>query len=155
MRDRTCLFTYRLLNAWSFLSHLFSTIAIGIDKFCLQLGYSCFLKCCIEVCLEKIGLGAKSNGEGPHQWNFNSIIYCLRQNVNKHTHILLCAQQMRRMDLTSPLILILFQILIWLLIITKSSWNSFFIFWLSPFLSSSCTTATSNSTPKFLIITWR
>ena len=43
------------------------------------------------------------NGEGPHQWNFNSIIYSLRQNVNKHTHILLCAQKMRRTDLTSPL----------------------------------------------------
>ena len=27
--------TYRLLNAWSFLSHLFSTIAVGLDKFCL------------------------------------------------------------------------------------------------------------------------
>ena len=43
------------------------------------------------------------NGEGPHQWNFNSIIYCLRQYVNKHTHILLCPQEMRRTDLTSTL----------------------------------------------------
>ena len=27
------------------------------------------------------------SSEGPHQWNFNSFIYCVRQNVNKHTHI--------------------------------------------------------------------
>ena len=33
------------------------------------------------------------NGEGPYQWNFNTIIYSLRQNVNKHTHIILCAQR--------------------------------------------------------------
>ena len=36
------------------------------------------------------------NGESPHQWNFNSNIYRLRQNANKHTHIVLCAQKMRR-----------------------------------------------------------
>ena len=32
-------------------------------------------------------LNLNPNGEGPHQWNFNSIIYCSKQNVNKHTHI--------------------------------------------------------------------
>ena len=35
-----------------------------------------------------------SNGEGPHQWNFNLIIYCLRQNINKNTHTILCAKKM-------------------------------------------------------------
>ena len=53
-------FVYILsFKCMSFLSHLFSTVAVGIGKFCLQLCYCYFLKCCIEICLEIIGLGGK------------------------------------------------------------------------------------------------
>ena len=52
------------------------------------------------------------DGEGPHQWNFNSIIYCLGQNVNRHSHIILCAQKMRRTDLTCPLTIVIISIII-------------------------------------------
>ena len=56
-----------------------------------------------------MNLNAKGEGGGGlHHWNFNLIIYCLRQNANKHTLTILCAPKMHRMELTSTLKISLF-----------------------------------------------
>ena len=44
-------------------------------------------------------MNLNSNGEGPQNWNFNLIMYCLSQNVDEHAHTMLCAEKMRKKGL--------------------------------------------------------